>query len=78
MFYAYILQLSNGTYYHGYSSNLKMRVQTHRYGKVYSTKNYRPLELVFYAAFTNKQKALDFEAYLKTHSGFAFRNKRLV
>jgi hypothetical protein len=33
---------------------------------------------VFYAAFTSKKKALGFETYLKTQSGYAFRNKRLV
>jgi len=36
------------------------------------------LKLVFYAAFETKKKALDFEKYLKTNSGFAFRNKRLI
>lgn len=78
MYYTYILKRSNNTYYHGYSSKLSSRIKAHINGEVSQTKNYRPIELIFYAAFKSKKKALDFESYLKTHSGFAFRNKRLV
>ena len=68
----------NDTFYIGYSSDVKQRVKDHRQGKVPRTRNYIPLKLVFYAAFVSKKKALEFERYLKTKSGFAFRNKRLV
>lgn len=78
MHYVYILHLRDNTYYHGYSDNLKERIKNHQSGTVVSTKNLRPFTLVFYAAFSSKKKALDFEKYLKTHSGFAFRNKRLI
>jgi putative endonuclease len=78
MFYAYILKLSDNTYYHGSSDNLKQRIEYHKQGKVNSTRYKRPLKLVFYAAFQTKEKAADFEKYLKSSSGFAFRNKRLV
>lgn len=50
----------------------------HTSGCVLSTKNLRPLKLIFYASFISKDKALQFERYLKSSSGFAFRNKRLV
>jgi putative endonuclease len=78
MYYAYILQLKDNTYYHGYSGNLKQRVKEHELGQVSQTKGLRPINLAFYAAFISKKKALDFEKYLKTNSGFAFRNKRLL
>ena len=78
MYYAYILKLSDGSYYHGSSNNLKERYKCHENGDVDSTKNLRPIKLVFYAAFISKDKALEFEKYLKSSSGFAFRNKRLV
>ena len=78
MYYVYILQLSDKTYYHGFSKYLKERVNYHKKGNVPKTKNKRPLELTFYASFKSKKKALDFEKYLKTNSGFAFRNKRLI
>ncbi len=78
MYYIYILRLKDKTYYLGYSEYLKQRYKAHQNGEVSQTKNLRPLKLVYYAAFESKKKALDFEKYLKTNSGFAFRNKRLV
>ena len=78
MFYSYILLLKDGSYYHGYSDDLKQRYKDHQRGIVESTKNLRPVKLVFYAAFEKKDRAINFEKYLKSSSGFAFRNKRLV
>jgi len=34
--------------------------------------------MLFYCVFDDKKNALDFEKYLKTASGIAFRNKRLI
>ena len=78
MYYVYILQLKDKSYYHGYSTNLKARFNAHYLGTVESTKNLRPIKLVFYSAFNTKTKALKFEKYLKSSSGFAFRNKHLI
>ncbi|MEN9328746.1 MAG: hypothetical protein RI947_1554 [Candidatus Parcubacteria bacterium] len=78
MFYTYILKLCNGTYYIGFSANLRQRYREHMLGNVSQTRNLRPLKIVYYCAFDSKKQALDFERYLKTNSGFAFRNKRLV
>ena len=78
MYYVYILQLKDKTFYHGFSSNLKERIKAHSQGFVSATKNLRPFTLVFYAAFESEETAVKFEDYLKTTSGFAFRNKRLV
>lgn len=62
----------------GYSTDLKNRFKEHHEGRVNQTKKLRPLKLIYYAAFESKLKALLFEKYLKTPSGFAFRNKRLI
>lgn len=78
MYYAYILQLSNNEYYSGHSDDLKRRLQEHTEGRVQSTKNFRPLKLIYYSAFATKNKAVAFEQYLKSSSGKAFRNKRLI
>lgn len=78
MYYSYILKLSNNTYYSGFSENLKQRIEEHSSGKVTATQKYLPATLAFYSAFISKKKALDFEKYLKSSSGFAFRNKRLI
>jgi putative endonuclease len=78
MYYVYLLKLNNGNIYAGYSNNLKQRISAHQSGKVTATKKFLPCSLIFYSAFKAKNKALEFEKYLKTHSGFAFRNKRLI
>jgi len=77
MYNIYILLLKNNTHYIGFSEDLKQRIKNHSENKVIHTKNLKP-KLIFYAAFVSKLKALHFEKYLKTPSGFAFRNKRLV
>ncbi|MDO8610220.1 MAG: GIY-YIG nuclease family protein [bacterium] len=78
MFYVYILRLSDKSVYIGYSTDLKQRIKYHNEGLVESTKKLRPLALIYYSAFLNKEKAVLFEKYLKSSSGFAFRNKRLI
>ncbi|MBN1168963.1 GIY-YIG nuclease family protein [Candidatus Woesebacteria bacterium] len=78
MYCVYILKLKDGSYYTGYSNSLKQRISEHKRGIVNTTKNLLPVTLVFYAAFTSKKKALEFEKYIKKGSGFAFRNKRLI
>ena len=78
MWYVYILKCSNGNHYTGCTNNLEERMNRHNNGHVHSTKSVRPVELVMYSAFTNKYKAYEFEKYLKSGSGKAFRNKRLI
>jgi len=78
VYYTYILQLKDKSLYIGYSSDLKLRLKEHNRGLVSSTKNLRPVKLIYYSAFITQKKATDFEKYLKSSSGFAFRNKRLV
>ena len=78
MFFVYILKLSDGSYYVGYSSNIKNRIKAHKTGSISSTKNLRPIKLIYYSAFLTQRRATEFEKYLKSSSGFAFRNKRLI
>jgi len=78
MFYTYVLQLKDKSYYVGYSSDLKTHIIAHNQGSISSTKNLRPIKLIYYSAFSTQKRATDFEKYLKTASGFAFRNKRLI
>ena len=74
----YILKCSNDQYYTGFSANLTQRLKAHNKGEVHFTKDKLPFELVHVSYFLNKQKAYDFERYLKSGSGIAFRNKRFV
>lgn len=79
MFYVYILKLKNGMHYIGYTTDLDDRIARHMKGEACTTTERMPMESVsFYAAFESEKKARDFEKYLKSSSGFAFRNKRLI
>jgi putative endonuclease len=78
MWYVYILKCRNNSYYTGCTKNLDERMERHNMGHVRYTCDKLPVILVTYIAFTDKYKAYNFERYLKSGSGFAFRNKRLV
>ena len=80
MYYVYIIRsLSySDQIYVGCTQDLKKRLSNHNCGTTEHTKKYRPWELVMYLAFSNKHKAVEFEKYLKSHSGRAFRDKRLL
>ena len=64
--------------YYGYTENLRKRLEEHNSGQSKFTKGHIPWRLVWYCAFENEQKAKDFEIYLKSESGKAIANKRLV
>jgi predicted GIY-YIG superfamily endonuclease len=80
MFYVYIIQSINfpQQFYTGFSENIEGRLEGHNEGKSVYTSKFKPWKLVFRCGFDDKKKALDFEKYLKTASGIAFRNKRLI
>lgn len=78
MQYVYILRCTDNTYYTGCTNNLKRRIQEHNNAEVKSTKSKLPVELAWYCAFPDKTNAFQFEKYLKSGSGIAFRNKRFV
>lgn len=69
MNYVYVLLLSNRKLYVGYSNNLQRRFKEHIAGKVKSTRNTRPMKLVFYEAFQSKHDAMRREKYFKTTKG---------
>jgi predicted GIY-YIG superfamily endonuclease len=80
MWYVYILRSVTfpGQVYTGASANLKKRFADHNAGKSPHTAKYKPWQLVWYSAFPDKFRALEFENYLKSHSGRAFAKKRLT
>ena len=76
--FVYILFCNDGTYYSGCTNNIEERLIRHQKGYVDSTKNKLPVKLVFHCTFIDKSKAFEFEKYLKSGSGIAFRNKHLI
>jgi len=78
MFYIYVLKSDKDKkLYTGYTSNLKLRFEEHQKGRVESTKNRRPLKLIYYEACLNQKDATHREKYLKTHFGKMFLKNRL-
>ncbi len=80
MFYVYIIRSSSHPHqiYVGFTEDLKSRLHSHNKGDCSHTSKYIPWELQFYCAFNKKKKALEFETYLKSHSGKAFSTKHLL
>jgi putative endonuclease len=63
--------------YVGLTDDLKSRFAAHNAGRSPHPSKYKPWRLVTYIAFSDGQKAVDFERHLKSASGRAFANKRL-
>jgi len=77
-YYVYILlSLKDRKFYTGYTKNLKLRFEQHNKGLVESTKNRRPIKLIYYEACLNQQDATRREKYLKTFYGKMFIKSRL-
>jgi len=77
----YILQSIKfeNEYYTGHTSKtLKDRLWEHNQGMSKYTKAFIPWKIKTYMVFDNEKKAIELEHYLKTGSGKAFRNKRLI
>jgi len=78
-YYVYIAQSlkDKNRFYTGFTENLDDRIKDHNHGKNPHTAKYKPWKIKTAIAFTNRDKALDFERYLKSPSGRAFAKKRL-
>jgi predicted GIY-YIG superfamily endonuclease len=61
--------------YVGSTMDLNARLAKHNAGEVTHTKKFRPWKIESYFAFETKEKAIHFEAYLKTGSGHAFAKR---
>ncbi len=78
MYYIYILQSKKDEqFYVGYTDDLRNRLKLHNAGRVESTKNRLPMNLVYYEACLNQQDATHREKYLKTSWGKRYIKARL-
>jgi len=77
-YFVYIL-LSNkdNKLYVGCTSDVARRIKDHNYGKVYATKNRRPLIVIHFEKFENKTDAFNRERFLKTLWSARFKKKIL-
>lgn len=66
MFYTYILECKDGTFYCGYTNNIDERVKTHNEGKgAKYTKSRLPVKLIYFEEFRTKSEAMKREAAIK-------------
>jgi len=78
MFYTYVLKSDvDNQFYSGFTKDLKLRFDQHCKGQVESTKERRPLRLIYYEACLTREDALKRERYFKTYYGKRFLYKRL-
>ncbi|MEK7212202.1 MAG: GIY-YIG nuclease family protein [Patescibacteria group bacterium] len=78
MFYVYVLKsVKDGKLYTGFAPNLRKRLTKHNDGKVFSTKNRRPLKCIYVEICLNKEDARSREKYLKAGAGKRFLKQRL-
>jgi len=76
-FYVYILQSINfpDRHYTGFTEDLLSRLEKHNSGQCPHTSKFKPWKINTAISFDSKEKAMDFEKYLKSHSGRAFAKK---
>lgn len=77
-YYVYVLQSEkDDLWYTGYTSDLRKRLEYHNEGKVDSTKQRRPLKLIYFEGCINQQDATRREKYLKSGNGKIYIKSRL-
>ena len=78
MFYTYVLQsLKDNQFYAGFTKNLKLRFEQHLEGRVESTRERRPVKVIYYEACLHIEDAIKLEKYFKTYHGKMFLKRRL-
>jgi len=72
MYFVYVLfSKKDRKLYVGYSKDVQTRFNRHKSGQVPATVNRRPLELIYYEAYSSPQEAKRREKYLKGGNGRA-------
>jgi len=73
VYYLYILlSEKDNKRYVGFSENLKTRINEHNSGSVKSTKNRRPLKLIYFEEYESKGDAIKREKFFKSGLGRSF------
>ena len=79
MYYTYVLlSLKDNNYYIGQTNDVDSRFLRHQNGLVKSTKNRRPLKLLFSESFETRSKAMKHEKYLKSGAGHNYIKQKMV
>lgn len=77
--YVYILRMNNSQLYVGSTINLIKRIKEHQNGKVFTTKKYLPVSLIYYENYDSEKEARNREKLLKHHgSVFAKLKTKII
>ena len=78
MFYVYLLYSEkDGKFYTGSTNDLQRRLLEHISGNVGSTKNRRPLKLIYYETCLSEEDGQQREMYLKSGMGKRYLRNRI-
>lgn len=78
-YYVYVLKSEiDSNNYVGFTKDLKERLKSHNEGQIKSTKNRRPLKLIYFEGCLDQQDATKREKYLKTAWGKRYIKSRLT
>jgi putative endonuclease len=72
-----LLSEKDGQFYTGYTKDLIKRYEEHQEGKVFSTKNRLPVNLVYWEGCLNQKDATRREKYLKSTWGKRYIRTRI-
>jgi putative endonuclease len=76
--YVYVLRsLKDGNLYTGYTPDLRSRLAAHQAGAAHSTRDRRPLQLIYYEAYLLPKDAKAREVFLKSGSGKRYIRKQM-
>jgi len=80
MYHVYIIKSLNypKQIYIGFTKDIESRILEHNNGRVPHTSKFMPWEIVTFSTFRNKEKAVNFEQFLKRGSGRAFLKKHFL
>lgn len=74
----YVLLLSNSQFYIGFTNDLKKRIKLHKDGKVFTTKKYLPIKLIYYECYLDEEDAKQREFMLKRFGSAYSHLKRRI
>jgi len=75
--FVYVLVNLQNRIYVGMSQSLNLRLKDHNYGRVFSTKGYRPWSILYYEECADRKSARVREKYLKSGVGKEFLKTKL-
>ena len=67
--FVYILLCRGGDFYAGFTSDIRRRLKEHNQGSNVSTRNRRPVKLIYFEGHKSKKDAYRRESYFKTSKG---------